>query len=63
MILKKLYKYQDNVMYGLYLSYFLYSKKNLVNIKKVNIIKNFKKLEIIPIIQDNIEELLIVFVI
>ena len=38
-------------------------KKNLVQIKKVNIIKIIKKLEIIVIIQANIEELLIVFVI
>ena len=41
----------------------IYAKNNLVNIKKVNIIKIIKKLEIIAIIQDNIEELLIVFVI
>ena len=38
-------------------------KKNLVNIKKVNIIKILKKLEIIAIIQDNIGKLLIVYVI
>ena len=41
----------------------IYAKNNLVHIKKENIIKIFKKLEIIVIIQANIEELLIVFVI
>ena len=41
----------------------IYVKKILVNIKKVNVIKIFKKLEIIVIIQDNIGELLIVYVI
>ena len=42
---------------------YIYAKKNLVHIKNVNIIKIFKKLEIIVIIQVNIEELPIVFVI
>ena len=41
----------------------IYVKKILVNIKKVNVIKIFKKLETIVIIQDNIGELLIVYVI
>ena len=38
-------------------------EKEFSKYKKVDIIKFFKKLEIIAIIQDNIEELLIVFVI
>ena len=38
----------------------IYVKKNFILIK---IIKNFKKSEIIVIIQENIEELLIVFAI
>ena len=41
----------------------IYVKKILVNTKKVNVIKIFKKLETIVIIQDNIGELLIVYVI